>query len=404
MRKSNHAPRWVLLLAAGATAATFAACGNQADLGDEPDAGSSGVGGAGTITPSTGAGGATVHQNSAGGAPVRPDGAGGYSGSGGTGGGDAVGGGGGNGAGGGGPVGAGTTPPAASRIPYVFVISMENEPATAIYGSASAPYINGQLLPHAARSDAFADPLPDATPSEPHYVWMEAGTNRFSDSTFTTDSDPSSSNSTKNTAHIVTQMGAAHSPVSWLSYQEGLNASTGACPVRSSGLYVAKHDPFVFFQDVAGSPPSTTNPFCAAHHRAYTHAAFARDLQQKNVARYNFITPNICNDMHGGGGCPGGDVIRQGDDWLRTALPPIIDFVNANGGVIFLVWDEPVGGSKLIPFVAIGPHVKAGYTSPVAVTHSALTKSLDEIFGLPILPAVASANDLADMFDPGSFP
>ena len=90
--------------------------------------------------------------------------------------------------------------------------------------------------------------------------------------------------------------------------------------------------------------------------------------------------------MHGGSGCPGSDDIRSGDDWLAAALPPLIAYANANDGVIFIVWDEPVGGSTLIPFVAIGPQVKPGYASSVRFTHSSLTKTVEEIFGLPILP------------------
>jgi phosphatidylinositol-3-phosphatase len=198
-------------------------------------------------------------------------------------------------------------------------------------------------------------------------------------------------------------MDAASPRVSWLSYQEGLNASTGACPVRSSGFYAAKHDPYVFFQDVAGNPPSPSSGPCAARHRAYTAAGLAQDLQRGTVAQYNFISPNVCHDMHGGTGCPGSDDIRSGDDWLAAALPPLIAYANANDGVIFIVWDEPVGGSTLIPFVAIGPQVKPGYASSVRFTHSSLTKTVEEIFGLPLLPAVASANDLSDLFLPGTF-
>jgi hypothetical protein len=281
---------------------------------------------------------------------------------------------------------------------------MENEPAAAIYGSAAAPYINQQLVPKYAHATAFADPLADGIPSEPHYVWMEAGTNVFSDVTFTGDGDPSASNSTRNTAHLVSQMRAASPAVSWFAFQEGLSTATGACPVKSSGFYAAKHDPFVFFQDIAGSPPSASNAYCGAHHAAYTAAAFADAVAKNTVAQYTFITPNVCNDMHGGSGCPSGNTITVGDRWLETNLPPIIAYANANAGVIFIVWDEPVGGSKLMPFLAIGPHVKAGYTGSVAYTHSSLTKSVEEIFGLPVLPAVAGATDLADLFQPGFFP
>jgi hypothetical protein len=383
--------------------AGVAACDTSADVAGgasneaAPDAGTpaaSGSGGAG-LDPSGGhTGGAGASANTGTGGTATGGGAGGAAtGAGGVAGSGNAGSGGSGSASGGGSNG---------RIKHVFVITMENEAAAAIYGSASAPYING-LLPSAARANAFADPLPDAIPSEPHYVWMEAGTNQFSDATFTTDADPSAKNSTASTAHLGTQMDAASPPVSWLSYQEGLNASTGACPVHSSGFYAAKHDPYVFFQDTAGNPPSASNALCAAHHRAYTPAALAQDLQQGTVAQYNFISPNVCHDMHGASGCPGSDDIRSGDDWLAAALPPLIAYANANDGVIFIVWDEPVGGSTLIPFVAIGPQVKPGYASSVRFTHSSLTKTVEEIFGLPILPAVASANDFSDLFQPSAF-
>jgi phosphatidylinositol-3-phosphatase len=277
---------------------------------------------------------------------------------------------------------------------------MENEPASAIYGNKNAPYLNG-LLAKYARASAFADPLPDGIPSEPHYVWMEAGTNAFSDVTFTGDSDPSAGNSTKNTAHLTTQMMAASPPISWMGVMEGLNSSTGACPTSSSGLYGAKHDPFVFFQDIAGSPPSKSNALCGAHHAAFTSG---QALVQGTPAQYTFISPNVCNDMHGDSACPSGDPIALGDTWLAANLPPLIDYVNAHSGVIFVVWDEPEGGSNLIPFFAIGPRVKPGYTSTVAFTHSSLVKTVEKIFGLPILPTVASANDFADLFQPGTLP
>ena len=400
MRTSRPSGVEVVLALAGLLGGV-AACDGGADLSGGGGAGSetatdagapgaAGIGGAGA--------GASGGRTGGAGASGDTGGAGGSTGSATTGGagGSAIGSGGGAGSG---SITGGAT---SGGIKHVFVITMENEAAAAIYGSASAPYINS-LLGTSARANTFGDPLPDAIPSEPHYVWMEAGTNQFGDATFTTDADPSAQNSTASTAHLATQMDAASPPVSWLSYQEGLNAATGACPVHSSGLYAAKHDPYVFFQDVAGNPPSTSSALCVAHHRAYTAAALAQDLQAGTVAQYNFITPNLCHDMHGAPGCQGSDNIRSGDDWLAAALPPLIAYANANDGVIFIVWDEPVGGSTLIPFVAIGPQVKPDYGSSVRFTHGSLTKTVEEIFGLPILPTVASANDLSDLFLPGTF-
>lgn len=288
-----------------------------------------------------------------------------------------------------------------SVIKVVFVIAMENHDASDVYGNTvDAPYINNTLIPSYARSLNFNDELP-SLPSEPHYVWMEAGTNAFSDHTFTTDANPSSTNSTGNTAHLVTQIRQATNGVTWLSYQEGMNSTTGACPIASSGFYRPKHDPFIFFRDVSGSPPSKTNAYCAAHHKPLS--ALAADLQSGAVASYNFITPDQCHDMHGQTGCPDSNTIRAGDDWLETNLPPLIAYVNAHSGVIFLTWDEGEGTTKM-PFLAIGPHVKVGYAGSVTYNHSSLLKSVEQILEVPILSRVSGANSLSDLFQAGFYP
>jgi hypothetical protein len=288
-----------------------------------------------------------------------------------------------------------------SVIKHVFVIAMENHSASQIYGDTTdAPYINNTLMPKYARSSNFNDELP-ALASEPHYIWMEAGTNAFSDHTFTTDNDPSSSNSTSSTAHLVTQIKNATNGVTWMSYQEGINSTTGACPIASSGFYHAKHNPFVFYKDVSGNPPSKTNAYCDAHHKDYS--ALAADLTNNAVATYNFITPNQCHDMHGQTGCPDSNTIRSGDNWLKANLPAIITYCNANAGVIFLTWDEPASTGKM-PFLAIGPHTKVGYSGSVSYDHSSMVKSIERIVQVPILSKVSGANDFADLFQAGFFP
>jgi hypothetical protein len=288
-----------------------------------------------------------------------------------------------------------------SAIEHVFVIIMENHSASSIYGSAHAPYIDS-LLPKYGHATDFADELPHLM-SEPHYVWMEAGTNAFADHTFSTDGDATAANSTSSKAHLVTQIKNASNGASWMSYQEGLDpATTGACPIDTAGHYHAKHNPFVFFQDVSGNPPSKQNAYCAAHHRSTSD--LAGDLANDDVATYNVITPNDCHDMHKNS-CPGsGDTVKQGDDWLAANLPPLIAYANAHAGVVFITWDEPSGGGGTMPFIVVGPHVKANHASSVKYSHSSLVKSVEKIAGVPVLAKVASANDLADFFDAGFFP
>ena len=289
---------------------------------------------------------------------------------------------------------------ASSAIQHVFVIALENHGASDIYGNtASAPYINQTLLPMYGRATNFIDKLPNLN-SEPHYVWMEAGTNAFSDHTFTTDDNPSASNSTASTNHLVTQITAAGS--SWRSYQEGLNTTTGACPIAVSGNYAPKHDPFIFFKDVAGTTPSKTSAVCTAHHKALT--ALAGDLANDTVAAYNFITPNLCHDMHSNSCTGSSDPIKQGDTWLAANVPAIISYVNAHQGVLFIVWDEPVGSTGTIPLIVVGPHVLANRASTIQYSHGSLVKSVEQILGLPTLATVASDNTFGDFFAAGFYP
>ena len=300
-----------------------------------------------------------------------------------------------------GPMGPGDAGSAgAAPLSQVFVVAMENENLGQIYGdSTDAPYINGTLIPNGARATEFIDTLPLGMPSEPHYIWMEAGTNSFADHTFTTDAAPSASNSTASTAHLTAQL--ANAGLSWTAYEEGIDTATGRCPIAGSGFYAPKHDPFVFFQDVAGSPPAKEAATCVAH--VAPLSALPGDLASGAIARYVFITPDLCHDMHGASACPDHDLIRAGDDWLSQNLPPLIAFANARAGVVFLVWDEGDASGHL-PFLAVGTGVKPGYAGSQTYTHGSVLKTIERILALPSLPTVSAENDLSDLFVSGALP
>jgi hypothetical protein len=288
----------------------------------------------------------------------------------------------------------------ASRIQHVFVIAMDDQRASDIYDNARhAPYINKTLLPMSGRASNFVDELPDLA-SEPHYLWMEAGTNAFSDHTFFNDDPPSASNSTASKAHLATQLTAAGK--TWRSYQEDLDSATGACPIAGNGSYVPRHDPFVFFRDVSGSPPSKTSEPCTSHHEPLS--ALAADLTSNDAAAYNFITPNLCHDMHDNS-CPGSsDPIKQGDTWLSQHVPAILDYVNAHQGVLLIVWDDPDGATGTIPLIVAGPYVNQGAVSSVRYTHGSLVRTVEQIFGLPVLATVSKDSTFSDFFEGGTVP
>jgi phosphatidylinositol-3-phosphatase len=285
-------------------------------------------------------------------------------------------------------------------IKHVFVIAMENHDWSEIKGSSSAPYINSLLT----RSDAsYASnyhnvtstetPTGDLPSSESDYVWMEAGTNTFSDYTFTNNDDASGSNSTASTAHVTTLM--QNAGLSWKGYEEN---TPGGCPITSSGTYASNHDPFVFFKDVSGNPPSSSNTNCASH--VVDSNTLSSDVSGNTLPAYSFITPNLCDDMHDSCG-PINDPILQGDQWLQNNLPTILNSTQyQSDGAVFITWDEGSSTNSPIGMIVLSPFAKGnGYTNNTLYSHSSLVRTVETIFGLsPLLANAASATDLSDLF------
>src|SRR5437016_433174 len=246
---------------------------------------------------------------------------------------------------------------------------------------------NDTLLPMASHAEQYYNP-PGNHPSEPNYLWLEAGTN-FG----IRDDNSPASNHQRTTRHLVSLLNAAG--VSWKAYQEDISGTT--CPLTNRGSYAVKHNPFVFFDDVTGSN-NPADAYCIAHVRPYSE--LATDLSNNTVARYNFITPNVCNDMHNS--CaPLHDKVKQGDAWLSTEVPRILaSRPYAANGVLFITWDEAKTGDGPIGMIVLSPVAKGGgYSNRVQYTHSSTLRTLEEIFGVsPLLGGAASATDLRDLF------
>jgi hypothetical protein len=162
--------------------------------------------------------------------------------------------------------------------------------------------------------------------------------------------------------------------------------------VTTSYPYAAWHNPFVYFDDVT----SDFN-YCTNHIRPFSE--LATDLANNAVARYNFITPNLTNDMHDF--APGSSSSEgQGDYWLSRQMPMILSSAAySNNGAVFITWDEgstagPIGMIVLSPLANGG-----GYNNNIHYTHSSLLRSLQEVFQVtPLLRDAANATSLSDFF------
>ncbi len=272
---------------------------------------------------------------------------------------------------------------------------MENHNWSSIQGNTSeAPYINSLISGSNDGQTSYATQYfnpPGNHPSLPNYLWLEGG------QCYTycgTDDPPSSSpNGISTTQHLVTLLNNAG--ISWKAYVEGVG--DGSCPLAEVGSYAPRHNPFVYFNDVNGSAS-----YCAAHVRSF--GDLASDLANDTVARYNFITPNVCDDMHDS--CsPTNDAIKQGDTWLSQQVPIILgSSAYKNGGALLITWDEAGSGDGPIGMIVVSPNAKGhGYSNSIHYTHSSTLRTVEEIFKVsPFLGDAANATDLRDLF--ASFP
>lgn len=355
-----------------------------------------------------------------------------------------------------------------TQLGDVFVIAMENhnftQPSTQatpqqILGNSAAPYINSLLTPgnpnsvQVSYATQYLNAGTGVHPSEPNYVWDEAG----SDFGVHTDADPAAANGntfydnspqivsqlTANgstlpfwhfnyTPHFTAQLNAAGIP--WKNYQEdvelsgsptksasGVNGPVNAFNGSTQYNYAVKHNPMAFFADTAFQDVYPLN-------QLFT------DLSGNTVGRYNWITPDQYNDAHSAlnagfsynGVHYTGDSanIAQGDNFLSQVIPQIIaSKAYQDNGTIIIWWDETEGGddtSRTLQEIVISPLAKGNaYASSVRLSHSSDIKTMDELFGLPLLnnpiPAtetnnyngynnVATVSDLSDLFVAGSIP
>jgi hypothetical protein len=280
--------------------------------------------------------------------------------------------------------------PAHEHIKTVWVIVMENQNWSSIKGSKFAPYINDTLLPMASHAEQYSNPR-NTHPSLPNYIWMEAGTNLG----IADDGSPKG-NSQSTTQHLVTLLkNAPQGAIEWRTYQE--NISGKDCPLANKYPYVVKHNQFVYFDDVTNRK-NPDSAYCIEHVRPFEE--LAKDLSTNSVARYNFISPNLCNDMHDS--CaPLHNKVAQGDAWLAKYLPEILDSqAYRDGGAVFITWDEAETADGPIGMIVLSPLAKGnGYGNSVHYDHGALLRTLEEIFGVsPYLGNAASQPDLKDLF------
>lgn len=173
-----------------------------------------------------------------------------------------------------------------ARFDHIFVIMLENHSQSSVIDDVNAPFLTGL-----AHTYSMADSYFGVThPSMPNYLAAIGG------DSYGIQDDHDDNVVNLDRANLVDQLEAHH--LSWDAYLETLPANKldRFGPALADGttvpLYAKKHNPFVLFDDVKN------NPARLDHVRDYTQ--LSTDLNSGQAPQFVWISPNQCNDMHGG--------------------------------------------------------------------------------------------------------
>lgn len=255
-------------------------------------------------------------------------------------------------------VGGAQAPPASAAVPKLVVIYMENHERSDITTSADADYLNGLR----AQGIDFTHYYGVAHPSLPNYLALGNGSTdgKVGTDSITAGSIPGTT--------VWNQMKKAK--VNFRVWEESMPSPCSSAV--TSGEYVLKHNPATPFAQVF------SKPWCPKRVLPYTAST-------ATLVKFNFIAPNLCNDMHN---CS----IATGDDWLQARVPGML----AAGDTVVITWDEGDSGTNgggNIYTVVVG----AGVTARVddnTYNHYSLLRAIEDRFALTPLGGAASATPL----------
>src|SRR2546426_7164325 len=158
----------------------------------------------------------------------------------------------------------------------------------------------------------------------------------------------------------------------WKAYMEDMPSN---CYGSNSGNYAVRHDPFVYYGDIANDATRCTRVVPAGS----SDSALINDLGSTSTAsNFMWLTPNTCNDIHS---CP----IDTGDAYLADLVQRILSspVFTTQRAALYITFDEGYG--QPVYTVWAGRVVNPTYTSSVAYDHFSLLATIESNWNLPNL-------------------
>ena len=262
-----------------------------------------------------------------------------------------------------------TPPPPPNGIQHIVWVVMENHSYEQIIGdTTNDPYINLLAQTYGSATNMHAE----SHPSLPNYIAMTSGSTQG----ITDDSGPGSH--PLNVPNIFAQLPAGGSR----SLEESMPSN---CDKSNSGNYAVRHNPEVYYTNLGTDCTNFDVPFGSAP-----------DLS----AKFTYITPNLCHDMHSNSCAGSSNVELQGDLFLQSYVPQLLASPQYQAGntLIIITWDEDSGANgNHIPTILIYPSI-SHVSSNVSFTHYSMLKDVEDIFGVTETGGATSATSMRSAF------
>jgi hypothetical protein len=276
--------------------------------------------------------------------------------------------------------GSSTTQAQTQRPTKVLLLMEENTEAEDV-GGGSTPYLES-LVPHAASVTRMEAGYPRVCPSLPGYLILTSGSRHG----ICDDRGPARHQ--LDGPNLFAQV--ADSGREWRVFAQSME-QTCQRDNSANDLYLVRH---------------TGAPYYASERRRCgdwqvplgdPDAGALRDALDSGLPAFSLVVPDRCHDMHGGGPCTG-DRIAEGDRWLASWVPRILDSKDYRDGnlLVILTWDEGSLTSNDIPTLLLHPSL-TGTTVEREADHCDTLRTMAQVLGTTPLGCAAKAKPLVTL-------
>ncbi|HTX79113.1 MAG TPA: alkaline phosphatase family protein [Longilinea sp.] len=277
-----------------------------------------------------------------------------------------------------------TPKPLVPDFKHIIVIFFENHEFTSVIGNTTMPNYNL----YASQNTLLTQYYAIMHPSLPNYLAV------FGGDTFNIKSD--CGKCFVSAENLADQIEASRR--TWRAYFQDMPSP---CFVGDTAIYVQKHNPFMYFDDIRLDTVRCENSVVPLEQ-------LDTDLANGTLPNFVYIMPNSCvstDDDFSNPDCN----LALADNWLSGIMNKLIPYLNQRAAtepyLIVLTWDEGQGSHSCcglpnenaggrVPTVLISPLAKGSFQDDTPYTHYSLLKTIETAWNLPLLGHAADDNNV----------